>query len=423
MDLLVHLGRFDILMIIMAGILSLIPVFCGIYYVVLFFRAPLRRKVQPLLEEPATRFAVLIPACNESQVIGRVLDSLAQLDYPAELMDIIVIADNCTDNTATLAAQRGVRVLKRRDRIHRTKMHALNWAFYEKGLLDAGYDAFCIVDADVVVTPQFLRRMEVRIRAGHAVVAGRCESINANETFVSAFASFLYLMSNRLVNVPLANRGLSFLYYGSGFTVRCDHLKRIGWKISTLVEDTEFALQTILAGEKVTYCDDAEYATEQPVDFNTFWKQQRRWITGLTSCGRIFTDKTFEKSVRDRDASAFMGFMRLVMPFNCVLGIIQMIWAPALFFTLYGNGRVTMATSLLGFVGTILIGIVFGIAVLIIDGKSIRKYWKGALMPGLLPMFFGVLSIVCMMRPKQGWELIQHGAKQPARSEEDRSAL
>jgi len=411
------------MMIFMAGLLSLVPILSGVYFTVTFLRAPWRKKKIMPVEDPKTRYAILVPACNEARVIERVLVSLKNLDYPAELMDIHVIADNCTDNTAELAAVMGVRVLERHDAAHRTKMHALRWAFYEKGILDAGYDALCIVDADVVVSPGFLRSLERKGREGHAIVAGRCDSLNPNETFVSAFASFLYLMSNRLVNLPLANLGTSFLYYGSGFAVHCDHLRKIGWDIRTLVEDTEFALQTILTGEQVCYCDDAVYATEQPVDFGTFWKQQRRWLTGLLSCSRLFAEKMLDKSFRDRDASAFMGLVRLLLPFNCMLGLVQMAWGPALLFALFENSRVTLESSLMGLMGTLVAGVVFGAAVILMDGRSVRKHWKSILTPAFLPLFFGILSLVCLLKPKQDWELIAHGVKRTPHVGGDNTSL
>ena len=80
------------------------------YLLILSVAAVLRRRVEELsyAEAPVRRFAILIPAHNEAALIGRLLESLRALDYPRELVEICVVADNCTDATAEIARSAGV---------------------------------------------------------------------------------------------------------------------------------------------------------------------------------------------------------------------------------------------------------------------------------------------------------------------------
>ena len=108
-------------------------------------------KEKPLKEDKQHRFMTIIPAHNEEKVVVNLIESLKKLDYPKDLYDIYVIADNCTDKTAEVAKKAGAIVYERFDEAHKTKGHALQWFLAQKIEEDAPYDAFCIFDADNIV--------------------------------------------------------------------------------------------------------------------------------------------------------------------------------------------------------------------------------------------------------------------------------
>ena len=87
--------------------------------------------------EPQKKFAMLVAAHNEEVVIENLVESLKHLDYPKELYDIFVIADNCTDNTAKIARAAGANVFERFNKEKRGKGFALEWMFdkYSKWIL------------------------------------------------------------------------------------------------------------------------------------------------------------------------------------------------------------------------------------------------------------------------------------------------
>lgn len=91
----------------------------------------------------------------ESAVIGRLIRTLKEQDYPSELLDVIVVADNCTDNTAEVARSAGAIVYERFNKVQVGKGYALDYLFkhiFEEQGEDA-YDAFFVFDADNIVDP------------------------------------------------------------------------------------------------------------------------------------------------------------------------------------------------------------------------------------------------------------------------------
>ena len=88
-------------------------------------------KEKPLLTDKNHRFMAIIPAHNEEAVVGNLIESLKNQDYPKDLYDIYVIADNCTDNTAKIAREKVPLFMK--DLIVKRKLKATHYnGFYNK---------------------------------------------------------------------------------------------------------------------------------------------------------------------------------------------------------------------------------------------------------------------------------------------------
>jgi len=119
---------------------------------------------------PGRRFAIIIPAHNEEHTIAGTIRSCLGVDYPRDRFDVVVIADNCSDNTGTVARGLGADVLERTDGVNRGKGHALRWAFDTLGEREPRYGAFVVVDADSVVTPNYLAVMNGYLDRGARAV-------------------------------------------------------------------------------------------------------------------------------------------------------------------------------------------------------------------------------------------------------------
>ena len=191
-----------------------------LYQLVVSLCSLVKLKDKPIIEDKQNRFMAIIPAHNEEKVVGNLIASLKRQNYPKELYDIYVIADNCTDNTAKVAKEAGAIVYERFDEEHKTKGYALNWFLKQKIEENAPYDAFCIFDADNIVDENFIKNMNKKLCQGEEVVQGYRDIKNPTDSWITAGYAIFYWTMNRFYHLARYNLGLSPLINGTGFLVK-----------------------------------------------------------------------------------------------------------------------------------------------------------------------------------------------------------
>ena len=144
-------------------LLTLPALAVGVYLLVLTLCSG--RLAPPPRSSRALRFDVLVPAHDEAGVIGRCLASLDALDWPRDRFRVVVVADNCGDETAAVARAAGATVLARLEPDVRGKGHALAFAFAWSSAQRFA-DAVVVVDADTEVTSNLLEACAARIERG-----------------------------------------------------------------------------------------------------------------------------------------------------------------------------------------------------------------------------------------------------------------
>lgn len=175
------------------------------YQLIIAFCALIKIKDKPLKINKKHKFMAIIPAHNEEVVIKNLIQSLHELDYPKELYDIYVIADNCTDKTASIAKENGAIVYERTDPEHKTKGYALNW-FLDKILKEGhDYDAFCVFDADNLVDQNFLNVMNKKLCQGETVVQGYKDIKNPTDTWITAGYALFYWTQHKFYHLARYN--------------------------------------------------------------------------------------------------------------------------------------------------------------------------------------------------------------------------
>src|SRR5690606_24301726 len=157
------------------------------------------------------------------------IDSLLRQNYPRELYDIFVIADNCTDRTAEISEAHGALVYKRFNKNERGKGYALEWMFNQIYEMGKKYDAICVFDADNLVSSNFLSEMNTQLLKGYKVVQGYIDSKNPFDSLITCSYSIAFWLSNRIYQLPRYYLGLSCGLCGTGFCIDIDVLKQIGW--------------------------------------------------------------------------------------------------------------------------------------------------------------------------------------------------
>jgi exopolysaccharide biosynthesis WecB/TagA/CpsF family protein len=197
---------------------------------------------------------VLVPAHNEEQLIARCLTSLLAQSYPRELYRVVVIADNCSDGTASIAASAGAEVMVRSDPDHRGKGRALRWAM--DLLLDApdAPDAVGVVDADSVADRNLLRALEAELSAGHPVVQADYTVLTDESSPPRAYlVAAGFLLFHRVRFSGRAQLGLAANLVGNGMLFARDVLEAHPWSAFSGVEDLEYSIDLRLAGVGVRF--------------------------------------------------------------------------------------------------------------------------------------------------------------------------
>ncbi len=237
-----------------------------------------RRRAYPAAP-PRTRFAVVIAARNEEAVIGGLIESLLNQNYPEELRDVCVVPNNCTDFTEAVAAASGAKIIRCLGQVS-SKGGALQQAFRQ--LLPQNYDAFVVFDADNVVHPDFLARMNDAFASGARVCKARQKASNPTESGIAGCYGLYFASFDWIFNRPRAACGLSAKLVGTGFAVHREVLERLGgWNTCTIAEDAEFAAQCARTGYRVHWVEDALTYDEAPNSFALSLRQRRRWCSGV----------------------------------------------------------------------------------------------------------------------------------------------
>ena len=365
-------------------------------------------KEKPLLVDKKHKFMAIIPAHNEEAVIGNLLESLNKQDYPKELLDIYVIADNCTDNTAAIARDLGAIVYERNDPTKKTKGYAMQWFLAKKIEENADYDAFFVFDADNIVTPNFTMEMNKKLCQGEEVVQGYRDIKNPSDTWVTAGYALFYWTMHRFYHLARYNIGLSPLLNGTGFMVKFDVVKEKGWNTKTLTEDIEFSLINIIEGRKLGWATDAIVYDEQPLGFKQSWTQRTRWSVGHIQCFKLYVKDLAQSVVKHKKIMNFDGLLYLMgMP---ILVVTLALLLVNLFIYL-GNGM-TLPALLYAYakyiLATFLLPPLSALLILIVDKRPIKPMLKGLL---CYPLFLGswiLINIKALIKPNTTWEKIDH---------------
>ena len=372
-------------------ILKIFTVYTAI--VSLFFLLP-RRKIPRA--QAKTRFAVLLAARNEEAVIGRTVGQLLAQHYPAELFDVYVIPNNCTDDTEGAARRAGAQILPCLGPV-RNKGDALHCAF--AALKDSGYDAYCVFDADNLVDPDFLARMNDAFCAGAQAAKGKQTAMNPHDAWISGCYDLYFENFNLLYNRPRGNLGLSAKLVGTGFAVSQALMDRLGgWNTETMAEDAEFAAQCSMAGVKVWWVPEALTYDEEPITFHQSMVQRRRWCSGVMAVAGRYLPRLWRR-VPSRNFFFCLDFaVFLSMPMVQVLALLPGIWAVAQ--AVAAENWLILVASLLSFWGGLTLT---ALALALVGRRKLRPMWKSIV---LYPLF--TVSLTYPGRPEKDPGLEAH---------------
>jgi len=241
------------------------------------------------------QLAIVVPAHNEEASIARTVRGLRQVCKADGRTSLWVVADNCTDATAVLAARAGAQVMQRHDTALRGKGHALEFAFQQ--LSQQGISWFIVVDADSTVEPDFLvhmrQAMQPERQALQAVYLSR-----PTHTLRGRLARLAQFGFNLVRPLGRSRLGMSVGLLGNGFALRAETTLRVPYTAHSVAEDLEYHLHLAQAGIAVHHVAQATVWGEI-AESNTGAPQQRaRWEGGRFRMIREWTVPLLTRGMR-----------------------------------------------------------------------------------------------------------------------------
>lgn len=253
------------------------------FYIFVAFKNKKFKKIESRNDNP-NKFAVIIAGRNEELVIGELIKSIKKQNYPGKLVDIFVVADNCTDNTAKIAREAGATVVERFNMNQIGKGYALDYMFniIKRDYSSKKYAGYFIFDADNLLDENYITEMNRTFNKGYRVITSYRNSKNFDQNWITAGYALWFLHEAEYLNLPRMALNTSCAISGTGFLVHADLIEQNGgWKHHLLTEDIEFSIAQILKEEKIGYCRNAIFYDEQPVTLKQSWHQRLRWAKGF----------------------------------------------------------------------------------------------------------------------------------------------
>ncbi len=227
--------------------------------------------------------SVLVPARNEEAVIASSLQRYLELDYPSELLQVILIDDGSTDATGIIAD----RVAAQDDRltvIHvppeesgRGKAAALN-----RALPACRHPLLAVYDADDTPRPDALRLLVAELGDGrHVAAVGRIVKVNRTATLLNRFSWLDFATFQWTFQAGRAGLFDTVLIPGTNFVIRVDALRDLGgWDTRALTEDLELSVRIYCAGSRVALVPEAASEEQDPETVAVWLRQRTRWLLG-----------------------------------------------------------------------------------------------------------------------------------------------
>lgn len=391
-------------------------------YIVIALIGDKKKKLDTYEAKKLHKFAFIIAARNEQAVIGNLINSIKQQNYPAELIDVIVVADNCTDDTAQIAREHGAICYERFNNMLVGKGYALDYCFnkiVEQFGDYTAYDGYFIFDADNVIDKNYVKEMNKVFDRGYNVITSYRNSKNYDTNWITSGYSLWFIREAKYLNNPRMMLKTSCAVSGTGFLVNSSIIKKNnGWKFNLLTEDIQFSVVNILEGEKIGYCESAMFYDEQPTTFKQSWNQRMRWSKGFYQVmfryGRELIAMMFKK--REMFVSCYDMFMTLAPATLLSIGCILL----NLIFLAYGATDIHMLRRILpATLGSIAFaGVNFYLLMFSIGFITLVTEWNKILAPAnkkikslfTFPLFmitYVPISLVALVK-KVEWKPIAH---------------
>ena len=352
------------------------------------------------------KVGVLVPAHNEAAGISATLDSVLPQLSPQD--QLVVIADNCTDDTAEVARNTGATVIERHDSTRRGKGYALDFGM--RYLAQHSPDIVVIMDADCIAEPgaiaQIAQQAKIKNRPVQAVYLLEQPLKPSPKHAISGLA---FTVKNLVRPLGLANLGQPCLLTGTGMAFPWSIMQHVSLASGNIVEDMNLALDLAIAGYAPTFCPSATVIGVLPQQTKAAESQRTRWEHGHLQTLLTQVPRLLKAAVRQRRFDLLAIALDLLIP---PLSLLVMLWLAVMAITLLASW---LGTSL---VPVILLGVQGGLiltAVLVAWAKFCRNTLPLRMLLAVpLYIFWKVpLYLAFLVKPQTKWVRTERDAHLP----------
>jgi cellulose synthase/poly-beta-1,6-N-acetylglucosamine synthase-like glycosyltransferase len=283
-------------------------------------------------------FDVIVPAHNEETGIARTVSSLLAMDWPRGQFRVLVVADNCSDTTASVAREAGAHVLERQDATLRGKGYALSYAF-ARSIQDGFAEAVVVVDADAAVSANLLEAFAARIEGGARAVQALYGVLNPWSSWRTQLLAIAKGAFHVVRSRARERLGLSCGVRGNGWCVTHALLREVPYRYYSLTEDVEYGIALGVAGCRVEYAGEAQANADMASSEKNARTQRQRWEQGRFRLVASATLPLLRSAIKLRSLVCLdLAFDLIVPPLSyLVLNIVLLagaagalsIWIPA----------------------------------------------------------------------------------------------
>jgi cellulose synthase/poly-beta-1,6-N-acetylglucosamine synthase-like glycosyltransferase len=365
----------------------------------LFSRRPRRPE-----GEPWSRFLVVIPAHDEESGVATTVASCRDSDYPEALFSVLVIADNCTDRTASVAGEAGARVVERFDALKKSKGYAIEYLIERlvaSGEFEA-LDAIVVIDADTTIDRDLLLRFDEALRAGQDWIQCYYTVANPDQSWRTRLMNYAFSLFNGVMPLGQAVLGSSVGLRGNGMCLSTRGLRRRPWASYGLVEDMEFSWMLRLDGEKIAFEPSSRvYGAMLGSGGTAAANQRRRWEFGRQEVRRRYVG-SLRRSDRMGWWEKLIALCELTIP---TLGMLLSLYLvlmglDPLAFALAPADQVTLRWGLIasGVMMTVSLGL-YASSPFLAMGLPWRYAWT---LP-FVPIYVGWKALISLGGRPEGW--------------------
>jgi 1,2-diacylglycerol 3-beta-glucosyltransferase len=290
-----------------------LPFMAAALYLLVLAVASLRLRTEAQAHAPRQRLAVIVPAHDEEELVGRCVRSLCQQDYPAQQYRVFVVADNCSDGTAREAVKAGAEVMERCDQRAQGKGHALRWAIDRLLAGPEPPDAVVVVDADSVADPALLSGLADGLADGAQAVQAEYLVLAEDGSLRSRLVEAAFMLFHHARLGGRAALGLPVNLVGNGMLLSRRLLEAQPWNAFSGVEDLEYSITLRLAGIRPRYAPEALVRGPIPRGYSAMGGQRMRWEGGRFHVVRTRLPELFGSWLR-REAAVLDAAVDLAVP-------------------------------------------------------------------------------------------------------------